>query len=1452
MSKRFVSPFRINSEPVQRHERYAAPITCFRSKSPRARSLVNRWLQARVGLAIALGFGSLAARAQTVFFDFNTTGQYTSNFNPWNDNGGANGGNYAFAESSSAGVNGSGGVSVFQSTDTTATCKNGSWNFLTNGATITISTLIQANGQTSGNKVQLGIVNSATNGINNNGGVAFETFRIIPASATSFSLREQYRTGGALTETTLGTINTAIGEWYKFVVTLTNQLGTLGVYNAACAIYDYGADGLTPGANIVTFPTLMGHTNHTDITVSGVWPALRAFQNGGINAWDDFLVYTPGSLPVITQAPTNTSVAVGQKASFLALADGPGNPSLIWYTNGANVAGQGTSYTTPPVDSSYKSISVVASNGNGSVTNSASISVFVPAVATLTNLPASNVQTRSATLNGQVLDTGGEAPSVTLFYGPADGGTDVAAWSNSVVLRAQSSTFSQFITNLAPNTTYRFTAQGVNSAGTSWAVPSASFTTLSITPGSVANLPATAVQSTSAVLNGQVLSTGNEDPAVTLYYGPIDGGTSAGAWAQSVSLGVQNGSFAQFISGLSSNTTYFFTAAAVNSAGTAWATPSASFTTSATNQAVPPSASVLTQHNDNGRTGANLQETVLNTSNVNTNQFGLLLARPVDDQVYAQPLVMTNVSIPGKGIHNLVIVATVNDSVYAFDADDLSVAAPYWHTSFLGANARAPRNSDMTGACGGNYQDFSGNIGIVGTPVIDPVTGTIYLVARTLENNTTFVQRLHALDVTSGLDLTNPVVISATYPGTGAGSVGGIVTFDPQRQNQRPGLALVNGVVYVSWSSHCDWGPYHGWVIGYDASTLKQVVVFNDCPNGSNAGIWMSGQAPAADTNGNLYLSTGNGTVDTGGGPNRGESFLKLTRNGAGLNVTSWFTPYNWQVLENGDIDLGSGGLLLIPGTSLAFGGGKEGIAYLVNRDNMGGLSGAASDTNVVQSFQVTPNELHGGAVWWDGPGGPYGYIWPAAVNLQQYRFDRAAGKFTLPALAQSPTAAPAGQPGGILTLTANGNATGSGIIWASHQLTGDANQSVRPGILHAYDASNVAKELWNSQQLPSRDAVGNFAKFVPPTVANGKVYLATFSGQLDVYGLLPTASPAQLTVSPANLNFGSLITGQSTSQSFQIINNGGQSLSGTATATSPFKISAGSPFNLNAGQTGQVQVTFSPTTAGNFSNVVAFTSTGGNSANTVTGSAVTPAQLQVSPVTLDFGTVAVGATSQASFTLTNKGGASLTNGTATIQGSGPFTILSGASFALPAFGTTNLAIKFAPATTGAFSNLIVFAGNGGNSTNPLIGTAAATPAAAFSASPTSGSAPLTVSFNDTSTGTITNRLWDFGDSTSTNTTLTTLTHSYQSAGTNTVRLTVSGPVGTDTLARSGYIIVTNLGPVTLVIQPSGNQLQLTWPAGALQSALQVTGPYTNVPTATSPFTITPSNAAQFFRIKVR
>ncbi|HSU55756.1 MAG TPA: LamG-like jellyroll fold domain-containing protein, partial [Candidatus Dormibacteraeota bacterium] len=547
-------------------------------------------------------------------------------------------------------------------------------------------------------------------------------------------------------------------------------------------------------------------------------------------------------------------------------------------------------------------------------------------------------QSQSVTLGSNATFTVSASGTAPLAYQWQRSNTNLNNAGNISGASSSALTISAVSTNDAAS--YRVIVSNIVGAVTS---SPASLTVVIPAPPQVVNLPATGIAGTFATGNGQIVTAGSSTPSVTLFYGPADGGTNPGGWQSSASAGLQTGSFSQVLSGLATNTTYYFTARAVNNAGTAWATPSLTFKTASNNPAVN-YAAVLSQHNDDSRTGANLKETILTPTNVNTNQFGLIYTRLVDDQIYAQPLVMTNVNIAGRGLRNIVLIATVNDTVYAFDADDPTVVTPYWQVSFLGPNIVPPSWDDILASPCGNFRNISGYFGIVGTPVIDPLTGTMYVVARTKEFGTNYVQRLHALSVADGSERPNsPVVITGSVPGTGAGASGGIVTFNPFMQNQRPGLAISKGVVYVGWTSHCDWDPYHGWLMGFDASTLQRVCIYNTAPNGSEAGIWMSGAAPAVDTNGNLYISVGNGTVGVTGNPrdttNRGQSFLKLTPSGTNLNITSWFTPYNWSNLNLQDLDLGSAGILLIPGTSYAFSGGKQGIVYLVDRDNMGGLS---------------------------------------------------------------------------------------------------------------------------------------------------------------------------------------------------------------------------------------------------------------------------------------------------------------------------------------------------------------------------------------------------------------------------------------------------------------------------------------------------------------------------------
>ncbi len=513
--------------------------------------------------------------------------------------------------------------------------------------------------------------------------------------------------------------------------------------------------------------------------------------------------------------------------------------------------------------------------------------------------------------------------------------------------------------------------------------------------------------------------------------------------------------------------------------------------------------SVVTQHNDNTRAGWNSHENILTTSNVNFQHFGKLFTLSVDDQVYAQPLVVGNLSINGTK-HNVVYVATVNNTVYAFDGDNGQL---YWEKNYTASGMRPPRNTDMTGACGGGYQDFSGNIGIVGTPVIDTVAQTIFFVTRSTNGSGLFYQHLHAVNIINGNELSgSPVEITATYSGNGDGSVGNVITFDPQKQNQRQALTLVNGIVYVSFSSHCDWGPYHGWILGYDAATLQQKIVYNNTPNGYNGGIWESGMGMAADNQGNLYCVTGNGSVGYNSDPtsliNRGESALKLIPFGSTLQVSSYFTPDNYPFLESNDLDYGGLGSFLMPNTSLFFTGCKDGNIYLLNKDNMGGYSSGANQ--VQQTIFLGSNaNMHCQPSYYRGSSNEFVYIWPENSSLHAIPFNRSTNLFDPTQQVLFSSNGPIGQNGAVLSVSSNDTISGTAILWASHAVSPyDAEHTVSPGVLRAFDANNISVELWNSSQNITQDGPGNYAKFSSPTIANGHVYLPTFSHQVVVYGL--------------------------------------------------------------------------------------------------------------------------------------------------------------------------------------------------------------------------------------------------------------------------------------------------------------------------------------------------------------
>jgi hypothetical protein len=496
---------------------------------------------------------------------------------------------------------------------------------------------------------------------------------------------------------------------------------------------------------------------------------------------------------------------------------------------------------------------------------------------------------------------------------------------------------------------------------------------------------------------------------------------------------------------------------------------------------------VLTQHNDNARTGTNLLEKSLTPGNVNKTHFGMLFKRGLDDQLYTQPLVVTGVQV-GGGTRDLVYVTTVNNSVYAFDANDSEAVSPVWHVNF-----GTPANVHSTDF---GCLDINGQMGIIGTPVIDKNRGVLYVVALTRAGaltgpGTGFIQRLHALDLATGADLpVSPVVINA--PG-----------FDALMQNQRPALMLANGMVYVGYASHCDKEPYHGFLMAYDTQTLTQVSVLNTSPTGSEASIWQSGQGPAVDDEGNVYVVTGNGSWD--GVSNFSESFLKLTPR---LSLIDWFTPTNHFALDKVDADLNSSGATLIPGTHLVVGGGKQGVLFTLDTRNLGHLG----DEHALQHFQATASHMHSLVYWQSAKNGNLLYVWGQKDKAKVYKL--LGNKFEVTPFMMRDEANE-GHPGAMLSLSANGNK--DGILWAAIHATGDSWHESRPGVLHAYDADDIRHELWNSLEIPNRDDCGEYSKMAPPTVANGRVYLASFgsenigTGQFCVYGILPAKDAPEL-----------------------------------------------------------------------------------------------------------------------------------------------------------------------------------------------------------------------------------------------------------------------------------------------------------------------------------------------------
>jgi immunoglobulin I-set domain protein len=774
--------------------------------------------------------------------------------------------------------------------------------------------------------------------------------------------------------------------------------------------------------------------------------------------------------PSITTQPANQTVTVGQTATFSVAAAGTAPLSYQWQKNNANISGaNAASYTTPATaagDNNAK-FDVVVSNSAGSQTSAmATLTVSAGAVApTITTQPANQTVTVGQTATFSVTATG----TAPLSY----------QWqkNSANILGATSPSYTTPATTSADNGAM-FDVVASNSAG------SQTSTIASLTVNAVAVAPTITTQpANQTVTVGQtatfsVTATGT---APLSYQWQKNSANISGATGSSYTTPTT----------VSGDSGAKFDVLVSNTAGS----QTSSMATLTVNAVISSNIDVVTYHYDNLRTGQNLNETILTQANVNSVKFGKLGAFTVDGRADAQPLYLSAVAIPGVGTKNVLYVATEHGSVYAFDADSVNgnISAFLWKASVLGSGETS---SDDRG-CG----QVTPEIGVTATPVIDRTRGThgaIYVVAMSKDANGNYFHRLHALDLTTGAELFGgPMLVQATYPGTGDSSSGGNVVFEAKQYKERPGLLQIGGTIYTTWSSHCDNRPYTSWVMSYDANTLAQTSVLNLVPNGSEGGIWMAGTAPGADASGNIYFIVGNGDFDTtlnaSGFPanaNCGQCYVKLSPS-APMKLLDYFTPSNTVSESNGDVDFGSGGPLLLPdlvdgnGTTrhLAVGSGKDAIIYVVDRDNMGKFNSAAD--NIYQQI----NGQIGGV--FSKPSYFNNTVYYGAVGDHLKAFPITTAKLAATPVTQSTTSF--GYPGTTPSISANG--TSNGIVWAV--------ENGSTGVLHAYNAANLTSELYNSNQAAnSRDHFSD-NKYVTPMVANGKVYVGT-PNSVVVFGLLP------------------------------------------------------------------------------------------------------------------------------------------------------------------------------------------------------------------------------------------------------------------------------------------------------------------------------------------------------------
>jgi hypothetical protein len=769
--------------------------------------------------------------------------------------------------------------------------------------------------------------------------------------------------------------------------------------------------------------------------------------------------------PSLTAQPANATVTAGQAAKFSVSATGTAPIAYQWRKNMVNIGGAtGASYTTPvttTADNNSK-FDVMVSNSAGSITSAqATLTVNAAAVApSITTQPASQTVTAGQTAMFSVVATG----TAPLSY----------QWRKNTVniSGATGASYTTPATTTADNNS-KFDVIVSNSAGSMTSAQATLTVSAAPVAPSITTQPANQTVNAGQTATFSVTATGT---APLTYQWQENGAAITGATAASYTTPVTT----------TADSGESFRVVVSNAVGSMTSNPA---TLTVNPSTVNSTVDVITYHYDNLRTGQNTNETALTLANVNSTTFGKLGEFSVDGLVDGQPLYLSQVAI-GAQKKNVLYVVTEHGSVYAFDADSINgtTSTFLWKTSTLGTGETT---SDNRG-CG----QVTPEIGITSTPVIDRARNAIYVVAMSKNSSGMYFQRLHALNLSTGAELFGgPQNITATYPGTGANSSGGNVVFDPKQYKERPGLLQISGTIYTTWSSHCDAGPYTSWVMAFSADTLAQTSVLNLVPNGNDGGIWMAGAAPGADASGNIYFVVGNGDFDTTlnasnfpVNANCGNCFAKVSS--GTLTLLDYFTPLNTVSESDSDTDFGSGGPVLLPDMvdgngvtrHLAVGAGKDANIYVVDRDNMGKFN-SASDNN----YQTITGQIGG---VWSKPSYFNNTVYYGAVSDALKAFPVTNAK-----LAGTPTSQTThtfGYPGTTPSISANG--TANGIVWAIEN---------SGAILFAYDATNLTKELYDSNQAANNRDHFSGNKFITPMVVNGKVYVGT-PNSVAVFGLLP------------------------------------------------------------------------------------------------------------------------------------------------------------------------------------------------------------------------------------------------------------------------------------------------------------------------------------------------------------